>query len=387
MRLRYIVPTLGLAVFSTLTASAAQTTDSGLKFSGWVDTIFAVSDDDTDDAAGTAKDEEKLSLGFDAIANLKATWTATNEITAKVNLWFFPDYNDLQLRDAFFEYTVNPEVTVRMGKFVNPIGWISTEPVGLWRVRTSTIGYNNIYGNDVIGAAVSYAPKDSMVSGSLAVTNGYFSGSDAQNRDSLWPGNPSTGTSANRENDAVGLGLDVLIQPSKELVVDIDVAYDIGSDGTTAGNTVGAGDVGGDVLLLGINAEYKVSDALSVAGEVMNISADDSDAAGGGSVSDSGADRTQGLVAAKYALAGTSFPMAVSGMVQMIQATSESAGGDVDTDSVEVAAALLTNPLAVSNFGLNYEFAWNSSEVDAPGSALDTDSDGWALSVEGIVTY
>jgi hypothetical protein len=374
---------LGLAALTTLSANAADSVDSQLKFSGWVDTIFGITDDDADDTIGTEKDEESATLGFDAIANLKATWQATNELHAKVNLWLWPDNSELQMREAFFEYSVNSDITVRMGKFINPIGWISTEPVGLWRVHNSLIGYADIYGNDVIGAAISWAPKDQMVSGSLALTNGYFVSGDAMNRNTLW-GHAGTGTDANRENDALAVGLDVLFNVTPELVIDVDFVYEQGSDGSQ-GNTVPGAAVGGDIMLIGANGEYKLNDQLSLAAEIMHIAADDADL--GGSVADTAGSRTQELVGAKYALSGTSFPMAVSAQVQAIQATAESGAGDTDTDSMEVALALLTNPLSVSNFGLNYEFAWTSEEVDAPGAGSDTDSDAWGLFVEGLVTY
>jgi hypothetical protein len=190
VNLRYLVPALGLAAFSTSSAFAEDMMPA-VNFHGWVDAItyYATGTDNNPDVTGplgtgTAKDENGDSLLFTSAAALKADWNVTNALTGHINLWFMPEFNDVWMREAYFNWGFNDSVSWSMGKYIDHIGWIAADPTGLYTINASLIGYTAPYGNDVIGTNLAFAPKDSPVSGSLHVTNGYFSAESAFNSDS-----------------------------------------------------------------------------------------------------------------------------------------------------------------------------------------------------------
>lgn len=369
MNLRHIVPALGLMALTSAPALAADVMPA-VSFEGWVDTILTISDDDTDDTPGTAKDEESPSIRFSSDASLKANWKVTDALTARINLWFDADFADLQMREAYFAWALNDTVTWSMGKYIDHIGWLSAEPTGLYTVNASLIGYTFPYGNDVIGTSVAVAPKDAPISGSFHITNGYYTASDAVN------GAPSD----NRENTDLGFGLDLTyVFPNDMGNVNFDFAYDMASD---AYGAAGATELGGDVLLVGLNATIKPTKPLLLGAEVMYLTLDDGEDAAGADVVN-GQDRLQFLALANYAIEGASVPMSVSAMIQYV--TIEFNGLTEEEERLGVSVALLTNPLTSSNFGLNFEVGfWDVTSEDG---AVAADSDGINFAVEGLVTF
>jgi hypothetical protein len=389
---RSLVPTLGIIAFTSVPAFAADSVDSTLKFSGWIDSIFSVTDDDSDDVVGTARDEESMTVGFNALASLKAEVHVTESLHGKMNLWIGPDFDLLDARELYLTYAFNDEWSLTGGKYINHLGWVGAEPTSLFRVNNSTIGYYSNYGNDVIGSALSFAPKDSQFSGSFHLVNGYFTATDAGNRSdmvSLGNGDTSTGPSTSRENTGLGFGLDLVFTPDEKININAEVAYDIDSDAfvDVAGTGLVASptgtQLGGDVVFLGLNATLKTIDRLTLGAEIISIMVDENENATGGSVSDSDTSILQGLLAANYAFApdSTPCPMSVTVMVQHVEGEQD----ELEADANEVSAALLTNPLDVSNFGLNFEIAWSKVEVD--DGATTTDSKNIGFFVEGLLTF
>jgi hypothetical protein len=382
VNLRHIVPALGLMALTSAPALAADAMPA-VSFEGWVDTILSYSSDDIeDDDAGTEKDEEADTLRFSGVASLKANWKVTDALTARVNLWFnagdrFNGTDDgatvsgstnVNMREAYFAWALNDTVTWSMGKYIDHIGWIAAEPTGLYTVNDSLIGYLSTYGNDVIGTSIAVAPKDSPFSGSFHITNGYYTAIDATN----------DGPSESRENTDLGFGLDLTYSFGDKGNVNLDLAYDMHSDRGTA-------DMGGDVFLIGANATIIPVKPLTLGLEVMYEMTDDSDPApaGGDAV-----DRLQFLVLANYAIEGAPVPMSVTGMIQYIEI--EPDGAADPEQRLGVSAALLTNPLTSSNFGLNFELGyWDVTDGDVTGeiATVDPDATGFVLSVEGLVTF
>jgi hypothetical protein len=353
-----------------------------VSFEGWVDTILALSTDDhEDDLGGTEKDEEGAELRFTAQASLKANWKVTDALSARVNLWFNAgngisgtnDANDdvtgtsnLNMREAYFAWAINDTVTWSMGKYIDHIGWLSAEPTGLYTVNASLIGYTETYGNDVIGTSIAVAPKDSPISGSFHITNGYYTSSDALN-------GPSN---ASREGTDLGFGLDLIyVLPNEKGSINLEFAYDMASDN----NGAAGGDLGGDVLLVGGNATLTLVKPLLLGVEVQYLTFDESDPAANAPA----VDRLQGLFLANYAIEGASIPMSVSGMIQFIQSDTDGAA-EKETE-LGLTAALLTNPLTSSNFGLNFEVGfW---DITAEGGVDGEDYSGIVVAVEGLVTF
>jgi hypothetical protein len=383
VNLRHLVPALALAAVTAAPAMAADAVPA-VSFAGWVDTIFSFSDSDREDdvdndgnATATAKDESKGALGFTSAASIKAMWKVTDALSAKVNLWFNPDFAEVQMREAYFAWAINDTVTWSMGKYIDHIGWLSAEPTGLYTTNASLIGYTAIYGNDVLGTSIAVAPKDSPFSGSFHVVNGYFTGADATN-----PGLFANRNSDSRENTDLGFGLDLIFNlPDNKGSINLEFAYDMGSDTNANLVTPADGDLGGDVFLVGLNATVTPVKPLLIGAEIQYLTAGKGEDVAGADVGED-IKRLQGLLLANYAIEGASVPMSVTGMIQYITIDS---GTDDDESRLGLAAALLTNPLGSSNFGLNFEIGYFTS--DNIGGSPAADDKGIEVSVEGLVTF
>jgi len=380
VNLRNLVPALGILAASAHFANAEDKAPPApaITFSGWSDNILSISDTDGDDVAGTKKDESKPSIRFIAAASLKANVKVTDNLSAKINLWFYPDTvssgnSNFQVREAYFNLGLGDGFSWLAGKYIDHIGWISAEPTGLFTVNNSIIGYLGIYGNDVIGTSLAYAPANSPFSGSVHVTNGYFSATDA-----ISPGYVAS-NSANRENTDLGYGLDLTwALPNDKGSINAELAYDIHSE-ATAGSATG---LGGDALLVGLNATLKPIKPLLIGAEIQNISFGEGENAAGTKLGNK-INRTQGLLLANYALEGTKFPMSITAELQYIQIKTDPATDKEKRMAEQVA--LLTNPLGTSNFGLNFEIGlFQNKDV---GGVAGTDVKGWEVAVEGLVAF
>ena len=91
------------------------------------------------------------------------------------------------------------------------------------------------------------------------------------------------------------------------------------------------------------------------------------------------------------AIEGAPVPMSVTGMVQYVQQEYNTLAPQDETESrLGVTAALLTNPLGSSTFGLNFEvgyFAKESIDGVQDNGTNNADIDGFAVSVEGLVSF
>lgn len=381
MNLRQIVPALGLVAMTSASAFAADAAPA-VTFQGWVDTILTYSDNDTEDDDTTATDESSGSLRFSSDASLKANWKVTDALTARINLWFDAEFADLQMREAYFAYAINDTVTWSMGKYIDHLGWLSAEPTGLYTINATLIGYTAPYGNDVLGTSIGVAPKGSPLSGSFHITNGYYTGSAASNG----------GESDYRENTDLGFGLDLIFALPNDLgSVNLEFAYDMGSENTPINDNATPADptddfkedgLGGDVLVVGLNATIKPVKPLMIGAEFQYQAFSEAEEVDGTEFADSDSTRMQGLLLANFAFEGTPVPMSVTGMVQYVTIDTNA---DDDEARMGVAVALLTNPLTSSNFGLNFEVGfWDISDE---GGVAGADSDGINVAVEGLVTF
>ena len=373
MNLRNLVPALALVVVAAAPAMAADAVPA-VSFAGWADNILTFHDDDTKDDPTTDKNDSTASIRFSSVASLKANWKVTDKLSAKINLWFNADTAEVDMREAYFAWSINDTVTWSMGKYIDHIGWISAEPTGLYTINNSLIGYLQTYGNDVLGTSLAIAPKDSPISGSFHITNGYYTASDATNG----------ATSPNRENTDLGFGLDLIYElPDKKGNINLEFAYDMHSDTNTAGNV---NNLGGDVFLAGLNATITPVKPLLIGAEIQYMTVGKGETPAGADVGDD-IKRTQGLLLVNYAIEGASIPMSVSGSIQYITIDYGAATPN-DEKRLGLQAALLTNPLGSSNFGLNFEIGY-FDETDRPLSATVTvpDVKGINIAVEGLVTF
>lgn len=398
MTLRHLVPALGLAALTATSGFAADAMPT-VSFSGWSDNILSYSNSDDNDPnpdndPTTAKDDGAGSLRFSSAAALKAKWKIADRVDGKINVWFYPGAsnsdaaagdvnNNLNVREMFLTVDLTNGFSLQMGKAIDHVGWLSADPTGLYTVNASMIGYTGIYGNDVIGAAIIF--NDTMrspISAQFHLTNGYFT-----NIDSISPGYVAS-VSDQRENTDLGIGLGLTYTlPEKMGNIDFDLAYDMHSEQ----NGTGPADLGGDVLMVGLNATIIPTTGLMIGAEVMYFSVDDSEGPTGVKGLD-GFSRIQGMLLANYALPGAPANMSITGMLQYITVEDDTMAPNTDAEtSLGFALALMTNPFGGTNFGANAEIGYYKVDnVNYNTTAIagnPSEEKGFALSFELIGSF
>ena len=395
MNLRYLVPALGLAALST-TSAFAEDKAPMVTFGGWVDAVLQYGDprqdgstasDETLDNAFTGKDESAGSLRFTGAASIKTMVKVTDTLEAKINLWFDPGSSstNLNMREAYFNWGFSEGLSWQMGKYIDHLGWIAAEPTGptFLFINADTIGYRQAYGNDVLGTALNIAPKDSPISASVHVTNGYYTTADATSTN--YTSTPST----SRENNDLGFGLDLTFAlPEKMGSINAELAYDIHSGSTAylGGPAVAAANLGGDVLLAGINATLKPVSILTLGAEFMYLTVGESENFNGVSQND-GIDRMQGLLLANVAIEKAPVPMSVSALFQFVSIDHDAVALTETEERMYVGVALLTNPLTTTNFGLNFEVGFFDESGMGGSTGTGHEEDGVTVAVEGLVAF
>lgn len=398
---RHLVPALGLfaLVPALLAEEVAKPADAPkspvVTFSGWADNIFSVSDDNLEQVGGpTAKSTQAPIARFTSTANLKAGWKIGDQLSGKINAWFYPVASDgtsakqsLNLREAYALYQVSEAVGLKMGKYIDHIDWIAQDPTGLYLVNGSIIGYTgNTYGNDVLGAAVIITPKDSPISGELHVTNGYYTSTDAYSYNY-----DVTATNPNRANSDMGWGFDLTYTLPKDMGnVNLEGAYDTHS----AYNAMNADALGGKVSYVGINLTLKPIKDLIVGLEVqakeigLGATSDGGDFGGKEKI-------YQGMILANYALSGTPFPMSITLSDQYIVALNDEKFDATNASMADqgknrvnaVQAALLTNPTGSTNFGLNLEVGYYQRLFGETASTPADGMRGWETALEALISF
>ena len=391
MSLRKVVP--ALAAIAVVSSSLYAADKDVVVISGWSDNIFYVGDDQfTRNDTTTMKDEAQPATSFYAQGSIKVGWTVAEKVHAKINLWVQPGAtgNDaaLNLRESYVTVDLDHGLSWTMGKYIDHLGWIAAEPTGLYRVNASNIGYNSFfYGNDVIGTALAFSSKDSPLSGSIHITNGYFTAADAANNA---PGATATGgatgfqRNGTRENYDLGYGADLI--------------YAIGSKGTNVnlefaddpnGGASAAGGVGGNIFQVGLNATVKEVADLTLGAEVIYRNTSVTTQAGGGTLTGSHTHDLGYMALANYSIEKF-FPVPASVSLSFQQYTTNWDNKDLknaDTTLSDYALALLTNPFKNTNFGLNAEISYiteqNHNGLPA-GSNRDNTDEAWIGSIEAI---
>ncbi len=387
--IRHLVPVLG--AIALVPALNAEDKGPVVTFSGWADNIFSVSDDNTEQVGGpTAKSTQAPSARFTSTASLKANWKIGDKVSGRINAWFDPTDggtdNTFYLREAFAVWQATETVGLKMGKYIDHIGWISVEPTGLYLVNGSIIGYtDNTYGNDVLGAAALFTPTKSFAA-ELHVTNGYYTAVDAKNG----------GTSDNRGNSDMGWGFDLTYTFDEAgSNVNLEGAYDTHSERNAyTSGTYPANDpttLGGNVAFVGLNLTLKSIKDLTLGFEIQALQAGKGKDAAENDVG--GKEKIyQGMILANYALSGTPCPMSVTLSDQYIVAINDekldetgaqlAAQGKVRSNAIQ--AALLTNPTGSSNFGLNLEVGYYQI-IDGIDDKVSTR--GWETALEALITF
>ncbi len=373
MILRQVVPALGAVALLSTSALAAD--KDVVTISGWSDNIFSISDNDsTQDVAGTPQNEGDPTVGFTANASVKVGWTVTSRLHAKINLWVnnisgttpagagtvTTATTQLQLRESFLTVDLGNDLSWTMGKYINHLGWISVEPTGLYRINGSTIGYTGaLYGNDVVGTAIAFQGKNSPISGSFHVVNGYFNPTDTYNTGA---GHPAT----TRENSDLSYGLDLIYGFGKDKASNVNLEFAFDPHGSTVGTP--AVTRGGSIFQVGLNATIKQITDFTFGGEVIWREATTGKTQVGGAVVKVPGSHNETLgwmLLGNYAEKWLPCPSSLTLSLQQLTTNYRAAGG-AEVETSEIAVALLTNPLTDSNFGLNAELAWGFQSPSQP---------------------
>jgi hypothetical protein len=304
MRVRSLVPALGLLATLAPVASAADTPSVTPR--GWVDAIGTISDDDADGS--------KTTVDFTADALIAMKWTVGSKVSGQAAIKASTE-GDEDLVLAYADYNFAEGFTLRAGQSYGPLGYLAAEPTGLYTINASPVGLGGtFYGPAARGVELQYS-KDA-----IAATFAIYDGSNY---------------GAGSESD-LAFAAD-LVYTFEKGFVNVEGWYDADA---VAGSEA--------VIALGANGEYKISDPLKVGAEVYYKSADE--------------DTSLGFLGmANYALA-TSVPMSVTGMVQYLQTDIDAT--DTTPSDLSLQAALLTNPTGSSNFGVNGEVGFKMFDAD-----------------------
>lgn len=332
MNLRYVVPALGLLALSVSSASA-QEIAKGVTLDGYVDAI------------GTAEmGNEKFgnsTTDFSSEAVLMVGWAPTDRISAKVAT---RGQDEWAIVEAWGSVKATDQLSVAAGKSYGPFGYYSPYATGINFV-TGVLS-TKLYTVNPVGAWATYTVND-KVSATFIVADTFFGGNKANRPASVSP------------------GLDVVFGPTPEISLNLELALDPNGGVENADGT-------GDVYYASVNGQYK-KDAITAAAEFLYRVTENA-----GETTDDDLSDWSAAAFVTYAIPDMAIPMAVTAQVSAFDEGETAALTDGRT-SIKGQLALLTNPLQVSQFGLNYELFYTT--IDNGGSE---NKDSYGLAVEGL---
>jgi hypothetical protein len=339
MRIRTLVPALACLAAAPLAIAADGTS---VKFDGFVDSIWQSASADSD-AAGESGSNSNFVYGV----KLGVAATISEKVSAQVDIYYDSANDAVIAKQAYGMWKITDDVSIKTGKFIGDIGWVSAYAPGLYRINGGPIP-GKLYSTDSVGADVIWA-KDA-VTVSLTVANGLFD-----------------------TNEVNGVGQSDVGQGNEKYAYLADVTFALpDGKGSVNGEVALDTDVtgkGGDVMHLGINTTLTPTEPLTLGGELIYQSWGVPDASSADDTTKLGA-----LAMANFKLGSAMpIPASVTGMVQYLDIDD---GTNTDT-TVELSLALLTNPAGTDKLGMNFEVNYTSNEVDN-GTTVSTDTIGVA---------
>jgi len=350
VNLRYVVPALGLVALS-VSAASAQEIAKGVNLDGYVDTIGTATRGN--DAYGDS------STDFSSEAVLKIGWAPTDRISALVvtrngSSFGSPtgspvagaDTTTFAVTEAYGTIKATDQLTISSGKSTGPFGYYSQYATGV-NFITGVLS-TALYTVNPTGAWATWTPNE-KASVTAIVANTFFGNNKANRPASVSP------------------GVDVVFNATPELSLNLELLADpngsptLGTDGTY-----------GDIYLVGFNAQYK-KDALTVAGEFLYQVVQNN-----GATADDDQKNLSYAAFVTYAIPGAKIPMAVTAQLSGYKLGET---GPLDSHTATKGQlALLTNPLNVSQFGLNGELFYLSDDA---GNGTDKES-SYGVAIEGL---
>lgn len=369
MNLRYVVPALGLAALSATSASA-QEIAKGVTLDGYVDTIFTATANDTDkdtkNSLGSVTGSSASTTDFSSEGVLMVGWAPTDRISGKISTRSGNATDTLNVVEAWGSVKATEQLTVSSGKSYGPYGYYSPYATGVNFV-TGVLS-TKLYTVNPVGVWATYTANDKL-SATVIVADTFFGGNKANRPSSVSP------------------GIDVVFNPTPELSLNLEAALDPNGGGADEKNSAPVDPTNkfGSVYYASLNAQFK-KDALTAAGELLYQVVENKGKVAG---KDDQANVSY-AVFVTYALSGTPFPMAVTGQLSGYMfgdsgtkdsvTGAEIASGNFGDSGSKAQLVLLTNPLTVSQFGLNYELFALSE--DTGGKADVVNSVG--VAIEGL---
>ena len=342
MNLRYVVPALGLAALSATSASA-QEIAKGVTLDGYVDVIFTGTTNDTDEA-----NKEPSKTDFSSEGVLMVGWAPTDRISGKISTRSGNATDTLNVVEAWGSVKATEQLTVSSGKSYGPYGYYSPYATGVNFV-TSVLS-TKLYTVNPVGVWATYTASDKLTA-TVIVADTFFGGNKANRPASVSP------------------GVDVVFTPVPELSLNLELAADPNGSSTAA--TDGTA---GDVYYASLNAQYK-KEAITAAGEILYQVVENN----GEVIGEDDQANLSFAAFVTYALSGTPFPMAVTGQVSGWM-LGDTGGADTATSATKGQLVLLTNPLTVSQFGLNYELFYLSEDKGGNSDKINS----YGVAVEGL---
>lgn len=330
MNLKYIVPALGFVALGA-TAQAADT--AGVTVGGFVDTGFNILSNDVgvpsyDTYNGTS---DEMTLDFWAETELQVAATIGQDVSLQVDLEVEED-GTTDLEQANIAYTVDPKVTLVMGRFETFLGWEAVDAPGLYRVNYSPVAELSSDSMTGIDAGIMINEKMSL---------------DIILTDDIW-GDTGAGVGTTT-SDALAIGLNFGMDVDNYGNVDIEFAWDQYAGVATTGDAdriqFGINTTATDLVegwLFGAEFSYADVDAYAMYGL---------------------------LLAANYKV---NEKVSATGMFSYYEPNDDAD----DNEDMEIAVALLTTPTGDDNFALNAEIGYLMAGAD--------DSDAFILSLEAL---
>lgn len=407
------VPTLLALACGATAAVAADPPAPAVTFHGWVDTVFgAYHANVLHDQYSTSGADNAWKARFSAAACVKSRVAIDDQVSGRIDVRISPEqYAAAEVREAAIRYQPTGWFGVEAGKFLTPLGLLPSDPTGQYTVNRSLISYADIYGADPMGINVAITPTGSRFRLQLLITNGFFSESNAENITPLGDGVP--GYSATNymgwyggENHDLGYGLTCeATLPGGLGAVGIDAAYDRharlnGRALSPDQNGTYVSGLSGNVLYLGLHAQFRPSTSWLVGAEILTRQLGNSD---NENVDDQGGlDRSssyQGLLMTNCRLPVSLCPMSLTAMWQHSTAFNsvrdwgfnDGPGYTNRQDKDAFQLALLTNPTGRRNLGLNLELGlWTrhlDGEQPSAGGMEPERIRGWTASLQALLMF
>ena len=362
MKLRSLVPALGLLAATTATATAAES--GGITIGGFVDVILDI-DDDTDELNSSGP-QAPIDWGFGVDIELQITYKIGEAVTAQIDI----EHNngsssDTDLEQAYINWALNDQFSLTAGKYTTYAGWVAADAPDLYRIHGGPI--TSLYGSDLIGLAGNYAFSDT-VSGSLFLVNGLSDRSNA---------NPAANDFLGIRH--LGIAADVIFTIADVGSINVEAGYDYLDNGTAASDNDSA------EISAAINATIKPKsvEGLTLGAELYHRSAGDYNANTSTLVAGTDSSALGFLLMGNFAFAEN---MSGTLMIQNVMNTVDVSGTETEQTQMEIALALLTTPTGDSNFAVNYELFFMTDETETGGtSTAETQTIGAAVEFLAII--